>query len=868
MKTYAFAIAMTALAVLLRWLLDPVIRDALPLVTLFGAVAASVWYGGYRSAIVSALLGYLACSVLFIEPRGVLSLLDHVDQLVGFAAFLFTCALIIGIGQKMNVAQRRHHDEQERLRVTLRSIGDAVITTDTSGRVTDMNEVAESLTGWRLADARGLRLESVFRIVNETTGHTVESPATRVLREGVIVGLANHTVLMRRDGTQCPIDDSAAPIRDEHGRVAGCVLIFRDVTGQRLLERERGQQLLTARTLAAIVESSDDAIISKSLDGTIQSWNAGAERLFGHSAEEAIGKHISLVIPPDRIAEEDHIIARLKAGQRVDHFETERLRSNGERIQVSLTISPIRDGGGAVIGASKIARDITERRRVEADRQKFVTLVETSTDFIGLYDLEGIPFFVNRAGLELVGLTSMDEARRTPVREFFFPEDQARIMDEFFPKVLSDGHGELEVRFRHFRTGEARWMAYKVLTLADPNGHPSAYATVSQDVTERRRMEDHLHSLAADLSHADRRKDEFLATLAHELRNPLAPISNAVQILKRRDPANGADAEVTGLLERQVAHLSRLVDDLLDMSRISRGHIELRRERIELAVVVRQAIEATRAQYQKLGHELTITLPGQPVTLFADSTRLAQVIGNLLNNACKFTNRGGHVRLTVARHEHEVEIRVRDDGIGIPAAELPRIFEMFTQLDTSLERSRDGLGIGLTLVKNLVEMHGGSVNAHSDGPGRGSEFVVKLPTLGEETRPVPRASDRPRSGSSRRVLIVDDNVDGAEALALLLRLSNHEAFVAHDGEAALDVAERERPDLMLLDIGLPGINGYEVCRRIRREPWGKEIVIAAVTGWGQEADRQRSDAAGFDAHLVKPVELETLSPLIDRPVRA
>jgi PAS domain S-box-containing protein len=498
-----------------------------------------------------------------------------------------------------------------------------------------------------------------------------------------------------------------------------------------------------------------------------------------------------------------------------------------------------------------------------------VTLAETSTDFIALCDLSGMPFFVNRAGLALVGLTSLDEARATPVREFFFPEDQSRIMNEFLPKVLAEGHAEIEVRFRHFRTGEPRWMAYKVVTILDPDGRPSAFASVSQDMTERRRMEDQLRTLAGDLLLADRRKDEFLATLAHELRNPLAPISNAVQILRRRGPGNGDDMEsVTGLLERQVSHLARLVDDLLDMSRISRGRIELRRERIELATVVMQAVEATRTQYQKAGHELTISLPGKPVTLFADPTRLTQVVGNLLNNACKFTNRGGHVSLTADLHDQLAEIRVRDDGIGIAAEELPRIFEMFTQLENAHDRSRDGLGIGLTLVKNLVEMHGGSVSAHSEGLGRGSEFIVSLPVLEEPQVPAPRPSARPRSATSRRILIVDDNVDGAESLAKLLRLGGHEALVTHDGQGALEAAERERPDVVLLDIGLPGMDGYEVCRRIRQEPWGKEVVLVAVTGWGQEADRHRSDEAGFDAHLVKPVDLQMLAPLLDRPVRA
>ena len=859
---YALAIGVLAAAVLLRYLLDPWMGDTLPLVTLFGAVAAAVWVGGYRPAVVVCVVGYLACDYLFIVPRGQLGLNDA-EKVIGLLAYLFTCTLIIGIGESERRAQMRASQQRELLRVTVGSIGDAVITTDVQGRVTYLNAVAESLTGWTRADAVAQPLDTVFRIVNEDTREPVENPATKALREGVIVGLANHTVLLHKGGGECPIDDSAAPIRDERGDVSGCVLIFRDVTAQRRMQRDQANQLLTARLLASIIESSDDAIVSKALDGTIQSWNAAAERLFGYTAEQAVGRHISLVIPPDRIAEEHHIVTSLKAGQRIDHFETERVRSDGRRILVSLTISPIKDDDGHVIGASKIVRDITDRKRAEADRQKFVTLVESSTDFIGMCDLDGVPFFVNRAGLAMVGLDDIEAARRAPVASFFFPDDQSRIMNEFFPSVLDKGHGETEVRFRHFKTGEALWMSYKVLTLPDATGRPVAFATVSQDISERKRLEENLTRLAEDLSEADRRKNHFLAMLAHELRNPLAPISNAVRALH----LGGGDAETlrsaSDMLRRQVGQMSRLVDDLLDLSRITRGRIELRKERIELAAVVQQAVEAVRAVYQSKGQELTIALPSHQVYMHADPARLAQVVGNLLNNACKFTDEDGHVWLTVEHQGEQAVVRVRDDGIGIAAEHLPNIFEMFSQVDTSLERSRDGLGIGLTLVKTLVEMHDGTVDVCSDGPGRGAEFTVRLPILSGVTdtaSPPAVAAAAPAMG--RRILIVDDNEDGAESLALLLQVAGHETHMAHDGLEAIEAAERLRPDAVLLDIGLPRMNGYEVCSRIRRAPWAKNVVLVALTGWGQEEDRHRSREAGFDAHMVKPVDFDALLNLV------
>jgi PAS domain S-box-containing protein len=737
------AIALTAAAVLLRWLLDPVMGDRLPLVTLFGAVAGAVWLGGFAPAITATVLGYLACSYLFSPPRGEI-LPDKLGDVVGLAAYLLTCALIIAFGEAVRAAQRRASEGGEVLRVTFHSIGDGVITTDLHGRVAYVNAAAESLTGWPQAEAAGQPLDAVFRIVNEATRQPVENPAARALRQGTVVGLANHTVLIRRDGSELSIDDSAAPIRDDLGRVSGCVLIFRDVTAARGVERDKAEQIVAARLLAAIVESSEDAIISKTLAGVIQSWNAAAERLFGWTAAEAVGRHISLVIPEDRLAEEDHIIASLKAGRRIEHFETERVHRDGRHIPVSLTISPVKDDAGHIVGASKIVRDVTRQREAAAERE---------------------------------------------------------------------------------------------------------------------RLGDDLRRLAADLSEADHRKDEFLAMLAHELRSPLAPISNAVQVLRLAESDEAAVRSASEVLERQVRHMGRLVDDLLDVSRITRGQIELRKERVEIRPILHQAVESARALYRHLDHDLTVRLPAEEVVLDADPARLAQVVGNLLNNACKFTDKGGRIWLTAETDGSEVVIRVGDQGIGIAPEQLPRLFQMFTQVDTSLERSRDGLGIGLTLVKTLVEQHGGRVEARSEGLGRGSEFVVRLPIPARAPeRPAVRVESRPVI--RRRILIVDDNDDGAASLAMMLKLGGHETETAHDGLEAVEVAERFRPDTILLDLGLPKLNGYEVCRRIRERPWGKDVVLVAVTGWGQDEDRDRSKAAGFDTHVVKPVDPARLGTLL------
>ena len=362
---------------------------------------------------------------------------------------------------------------------------------------------------------------------------------------------------------------------------------------------------------------------------------------------------------------------------------------------------------------------------------------------------------------------------------------------------------------------------------------------------------------------ADRRKDEFLATLAHELRNPLAPIFNATSLIKLAPGDRDTAGRAAAMIDRQLIHLVRLIDDLLDTSRISRGKLELRRECVELAPVIQQAVETCRTLAASAGQELSVTVPAQPIYLYADPVRLAQVVANLLNNACKFTPPGGNISLTVEPHEKEVIIKVKDNGVGIPPLMLGTIFEMFSQVDSSLERSQNGLGIGLTLAKRLIELHGGDIHAQSDGLHKGSEFIVRLPVELDYAPPAaapPQQADKTIKQS--RVLIVDDNIDSAKSLAEVLTLMGNDTAVVHDGLAALAAIEAQRPDVILLDIGLPKLNGYDVCRRIRANPWAADILIIALTGWGQEEYRRKSVEAGFDAHLVKPVDLGELAKLL------
>ena len=485
--------------------------------------------------------------------------------------------------------------------------------------------------------------------------------------------------------------------------------------------------------LAAIVSSSDDAIISKTLDGVIMSWNRGAERIFGYTAEEAIGQPIMMLIPADRHPEEDMILGRLRRGEPLEHYETVRKTKDGRLIDISVTISPVYDETGQVIGASKVARDVTLQKRVQRE-----------------------------------------------------------------------------------------------------------------------------------LMEADTRKTEFLALLAHELRNPLGPIRHAVKILRARAPSPDELQWATSIIDRQTEHMTRLVEDLLDVSRITRGTIELRRERVDLATIIKAAVEASSALLERNRHQLKVTTPAQPVYVEGDLTRLTQVVANLLDNAAKYTDPGGKVWLSAEREGDSAVIRVKDSGIGIPAEVLPRIFDMFTQAGLPLERSQGGLGVGLALVERLVLLHGGTVSAYSAGAGQGSQFTIRLPLA--QAQKVPAIERRepvlPASTKRCRVLVVDDNVDSVESLAMLLRMMGHEVETASDGASGLEKAAAFKPDVAILDIGLPKVNGYELARQIREQQWSKNVTLVALTGWGQEQHRRRSEESGFNHHLTKPVEFDVLQEIL------
>ncbi len=445
------------------------------------------------------------------------------------------------------------------------------------------------------------------------------------------------------------------------------------------------------------------------------------------------------------------------------------------------------------------------------------------------------------------------------------PEDLAEQEQVLQDTVTRCGSSCREYRIQRRDNRECRNIKTVETIRMNAQGKAEWVVGTNLDVTERKQLE-------IAQQDADRRKDEFLALLAHELRNPLAPIKNSLELMKLASGNADQIERARAIIERQVIQMVRLVDDLLDVSRIARDQLELKKERVELALIVQQAVEVCHPHCELAGHEITLALPPEPIFLHADATRLLQVFGNLLTNACKFTQPGGCICLTAERQGHEVAITVKDTGIGIAPEMLSKVFDLFTQIDSSLERTKGGLGIGLSLAKRLTELHGGTVTAHSEGPDRGSEFVVRLPIMEEIPKPAPPTVGASTLGAStlvaptptttRRILVVDDNQDAATTLAMLLDLDNNQTRMAHDGLEAVQQAEAFRPAVILLDIGMPKMNGYDVCRAIREQPWGQDIVMIALTGWGKDEDRHKSKEAGFDGHMVKPVDYAALMKLL------
>ncbi len=510
--------------------------------------------------------------------------------------------------------------------------------------------------------------------------------------------------------------------------------------------------------------------------------------------------------------------------------------------------------------------EMQERRRAERDllesEEKFRTLADSIPQLAWMARPDGTIFWYNRRWYEYSG-TTPEQVLGWGWQILHAPDHLPRVLDSFRAALSAGEPWEDTFPLRRL-DGAMRWHLSRALPIHDEHGRITRWFGTNTDITERMEMEEALKL-------ANRQKDDFLAMLAHELRNPLAPIRNALEVMRRSGHSSEAPAKALEMAVRQVTHMARLLDDLLDVSRISRGRIELRIEPVDFEALVGRSVEAVDSMLRDRGHEIALTLPPGPITVEGDPTRLEQVVVNLLNNAAKYTEPGGKIQVELRRGDGEVVLSIRDNGIGIAPEMLTRIFEPFVQAARRLERSQGGVGIGLTLVQKLVELHGGTVEAYSEGLGRGSEFIVRLPlpiapdlrTNGEPHPPALEPVRLNHASTRHRVLVVDDNVDAAVSLGMLLKLAGQEVRVAYDGPAALRQATDFRPHLVLLDIGMPGMDGYEVCRRLRRESGLERTTVVALTGWGQDEDRRRSHEAGFDHHIVKPVEPSALQRLLD-----
>lgn len=510
-----------------------------------------------------------------------------------------------------------------------------------------------------------------------------------------------------------------------------------------------------------------------------------------------------------------------------------------------------------------VARDVTDQYRAELEREKFVSLVEHSRDFIAIYNAQGKPTYINQAGLDLIGLANLEEAQTVPLREIFSQADFQHIEDEFLPRVLINGHGDCEVQIQNRKTGTSHWLNCSLVVQRE-HAAIVGFSAICREISEHKLLEEKLRRVASDLSDANRKMNEFLATLAHELRNPMAPIRTGLEVIRisLNDPE--IIESTRGMMERQAHQMIRLIDDLLDLSRITQGKLNLKKARIDLADALGSAVDAIRPAINEAGHALHISLPDTPIMLDGDPNRLAQVFANILNNASKYTTGRGEIWLSATVSEGLAEVCIRDSGLGIPDAMQQRIFEMFTQIDRPIELGYTGLGIGLTLVKRIVEMHAGSVSVFSQGTNQGSKFTIKLPVAVDDLGLSDGlTSGRVQGGRRHRVLVVDDNRDSAQLLGLILKVLGNEICLAHDGYEAIEAAESFLPSVVLMDLGMPKMNGFEAARAIRLQSWGVDMVLVALTGWGQEEDKQRTEEAGFNYHLTKPAEPAEIQRLLD-----
>jgi PAS domain S-box-containing protein len=737
----------------------------------------------------------------------------------------------------------------------IRSLRDyAIFMLDPSGHVISWNAGAENIKGYRAPDILGSHFSRFFSAEQRAAG--LPAKALQVAaQEG---RFEDEGWRERKDGARYWANVIIIPLRDDAGTLIGFANVTRDLTERRRQEDTLRQSEERYRALIAGVK--DYAIFVLDPKGFVLTWNAGAEYIKGYQAHEILGSHFSRFYPPESI--KSGLPERELRGATMEgRFEDEgwRIRKDGSRFWANVIITAMRDASGNLIGFSKITRNLTERRKQQEDlrlsEERFRLLVEGVTEYaIIMLDRDGFVSSWN-GGAERINGYLAQEVLGRHVSHFYAAEDIAANKPWRHLALARDKGRSTDEGWRVRKDGTLFWASNVITALHDREGKPYGFANVTQDLTQRRHAE--------ALADTTQRMHEFIAMLAHELRNPLAPITNAVALMARKGLDDPALEAMRQTIERQSAHLTRLLDELLDVNRIARGKFAVEKESIELQEVLDRAVETSRPLIDAQAHRLRLTIPDAPIPVLGDRMRLTQAFVNLLNNAAKYTPTGGDIWLSAVARSTDVEVRVRDSGKGIDHSMLEKVFDLFVQVDPNNGGMMGGLGVGLALVRRVVELHGGSVQARSEGAGKGSEFVVRLPLSIQTLRVVaPARASKPRVAAARRVLVVDDNRDAADSLAMLLEAMGHDVTAVYDAAAALAAANSIQPDIVMLDIGMPHTNGYEVARRIRGNAARNPPFLVAITGWGQESDKQRARDAGFDRHFVKPVSEEALRDVL------
>ena len=745
------------------------------------------------------------------------------------------------------------------------------IATDAKGVIQIFNVGAERMLGYTAAEVMNkitpADISDPLELIARATTLSVELATTITPGFEALVFKASRGIediyeltYIRKDGSRFPAIVSVTALRDAPGGIIGYLLIGTDNTARKQVEadqkqldqRLRDQQFYTR----SLIESNTDALMTTDPAGIITDVNKQMEALTGCTRDELIGAPFkSYFTDPERA---EAAIKLVLSEKKVTDYElTARARDAKETV-VSYNATTFYDRDRKLQGVFAAARDVTERKQAERELSEKARLLDLSNDAIIVRDFEDKISSWNKGAENLYGWTCEEVIGKhlDTLLQTEFPKPMTEILEQ----LHSEGQfsGELVQVARNGRRVAAlcRWVLDRAT---------KSILTSYTDITERRMLEESLAARASDLVRADRSKDEFLAMLAHELRNPLAPLRNAAEILQTEGAGTEECGQAQQIIRRQIENMTRMIDDLLDVSRITEGKIELRRQPVALADILTAAASVARSGISARRQELALALPDEPIFLNADATRLDQVFGNLLGNACKYSDAGATISLRVERapatgtEPPDVIVRVGDTGMGIAPELLPHIFDLFVQATRALDRAHGGLGIGLTLVQRLVKLHGGSVEARSEGLGRGSEFIVRLPTLAARPAelPPPAAPAAPPE-ASRRILIVDDNEDSTRTMAILQRRRGHETRTSFTGPDAVAVAAEFVPEVVLLDIGLPGMDGYEVARRLRAMPALAGAFLVAMSGYGSEEDRAEARAAGFDEYLVKPVDLDLL----------